>query len=94
MTVLIDENFHGIPVFPCIGNHDTFPPNVLLPNGTSNSIYQDILSKGGWNKYLNDDTFIQHTSRLMHDCKMILISIKIQRFHCRTSNKKKIKQFI
>lgn len=52
----MDENFHGIPVYPCIGNHDTFPPNMLLPNGTSHSIYQDILSKGGWKKYLNDDS--------------------------------------
>lgn len=62
VTVLFDENFHGIPVFPCIGNHDTFPPNMLLPNKSSYSIYQDILNKGGWSKYLNHEamaTFIK-----------------------------------
>lgn len=53
ISILMSENFPGVPVYPCIGNHDTFPPDMLLPNDSSDSIYMNILKKGGWDKFLN-----------------------------------------
>lgn len=82
ITVLFNENFPGIPLFPCIGNHDTFPPNMLLPNKTADSIYLKILTKGGWNKYLNDEsvsTFIKGYKFLLLFFKYCKHFLKISR---------------
>ncbi|XP_035223098.1 acid sphingomyelinase-like phosphodiesterase 3b [Stegodyphus dumicola] len=57
VTELLISAFPDVPVFPSIGNHDTFPPNVLLPNETSYSIYDGYLKKGGWDKFLPKTTW-------------------------------------
>ncbi|XP_054721542.1 acid sphingomyelinase-like phosphodiesterase 3b [Uloborus diversus] len=62
VTELLKVSFPGIPVFPSIGNHDTFPPNMLIPNSTTDTVYKNFLEKGGWEDFLDENaksTFIK-----------------------------------
>lgn len=53
-TELLTTLFPGIPIIPSIGNHDTFPPNILPDDSSSNTIYQGFLEKGGWKDLVNE----------------------------------------
>lgn len=59
---LLLSAFPGVAVIPCIGNHDTFPPDMLPAEDTSRTIYKGYLDKGGWKEFIPKDewpTFLQ-----------------------------------
>ncbi|XP_042895174.1 acid sphingomyelinase-like phosphodiesterase 3b isoform X1 [Parasteatoda tepidariorum] len=58
ITELLYSSFPNVPIYPCIGNHDTFPPNILLPDGISDTVYKGYLEKGGWNKLLSKNATV------------------------------------
>ncbi|GFY44530.1 acid sphingomyelinase-like phosphodiesterase 3b [Trichonephila inaurata madagascariensis] len=53
-TELLTTTFPNIPIIPCIGNHDTFPPNILPNDNTSSNIYKGYLDKAGWKDLVNE----------------------------------------
>ncbi|XP_037077611.1 acid sphingomyelinase-like phosphodiesterase 3b [Pollicipes pollicipes] len=53
ITRLMEESFPGVPIIPCLGNHDSFPPNQF-PGGDK-AFYTRYLSEGGWSRLLSTD---------------------------------------
>lgn len=55
ITRLLALKFPNSTILPVIGNHDTFPPNILSPDNNS-SYYTQYLEAGRWNEILPDTT--------------------------------------
>ncbi|CAL1269215.1 unnamed protein product [Larinioides sclopetarius] len=61
-TLLLTSTFPNVPILPCIGNHDSFPPNILPADNTASNIYKGYLEKGRWKDLINESewsTFVQ-----------------------------------
>lgn len=58
---VMKAKFPDIPVFPCLGNHDTWPIDQLYPHLTAPQILQDVTSI--WQTWLTSDnqkTFVEN----------------------------------
>ncbi|KAG8182725.1 hypothetical protein JTE90_026176 [Oedothorax gibbosus] len=51
ISQLLHSTFPGIAIIPCIGNHDTFPPNILAPEEKIEE-YKQYLELGGWDQLI------------------------------------------
>ncbi|XP_055937861.1 acid sphingomyelinase-like phosphodiesterase 3b [Argiope bruennichi] len=61
-TLLLSSTFPNVLILPSIGNHDSFPPNILPADNTSNNIYKGYLEKGRWKDLINESewsTFVK-----------------------------------
>ncbi|GBM41306.1 Acid sphingomyelinase-like phosphodiesterase 3b, partial [Araneus ventricosus] len=61
-TLLLTSTFPNVPILPSIGNHDSFPPNILPTDNTTSNIYKGYLEKGRWKDLINESewsTFVQ-----------------------------------
>ncbi|GIX68892.1 acid sphingomyelinase-like phosphodiesterase 3b [Caerostris extrusa] len=61
-TFMLRSSFPDITILPSIGNHDTFPPNILPTDTSANNIYKGYLEKGGWKDLIIENqwpTFVQ-----------------------------------
>lgn len=57
ITTLLKNAFPGVAIYPSIGNHDSFPPNILIPQNINDSMYADYLMKGRWKDVIPESSW-------------------------------------
>lgn len=57
LTDLLTSEFPNVPIYPSIGNHDSYPPNILVPQLINDSMYHDYLDKGGWSNIIPNSSW-------------------------------------
>ena len=51
VTTKLAATFPSTPIYPCLGNHDTWPANQYHPG--PDNYYFDILGQGDWDQIIS-----------------------------------------